>query len=315
MANRTILVPRATGTQGLAVCRHLHEKGFAIHGLVGDISSDRTIPLKQLGVKLFEGKEDNKEAVALAMNGCDGLFLNILPKFGTEDSEIHQTRVLLDAFKAAGASQVVCSTSIGAGRDELRGENTETSVTAKFREGKAKMQTEVQNAGVKSWTILRPGFFMSNFLWPMGSIMFPELASEHKLNSAFSPDSTLALIDPNDIGASAAAVFESPEKFAGRIEDLVSEKLTVERAVELLSGATGLPIEAIYHTQEEKKRLAKTNLIFQSQLETKKGHEIADTNGVPSLGVKPGTFENFLKREKESVQATFNANKESIKLF
>jgi uncharacterized protein YbjT (DUF2867 family) len=68
MSNFTVLVTRATGSQGVAVCRHLQQNGIKIHALVRDASHERAIDLKQFGATLFEGLLSDRDAVSIAAN-------------------------------------------------------------------------------------------------------------------------------------------------------------------------------------------------------------------------------------------------------
>ena len=316
MAPRSILVTRATGSQGLAVCRHLRQKGFTVHGLARDISEERTAPLKDLDIKFFPGSEEDREAVDRAIAGCAGVFLNTMPNMRETGSEVRQAKTVLEAARAAGVTHVVNSTSMGVGRMHTFPGDMKTALPAQVIGGKEEVEEAVKNAGIETWTIFRPGYFMNNFLWPLGNVMFPELVPEHKFISAFAPDTTLALIDPDDIGAFAASAFEEPGRFAGEAFELVGDKLPTKRVVEMLSAAADIPIEAVYRTTEQNKALAEANPIIASQLMTLTIHELADMARTKSFGINMHTFDAFLAREKNSVRATFAMeHKNQLKLF
>ena len=315
MSARTILVIRATGSQGIAACRHLREKGFNVHGLAHDISDKRVAPLKDLDIKFFQGKGHDRAAVDRAIAGCAGVFIGTWPNWSETDSELHQAETVLEAARAAGVTQIVSSTSMGVGRMDTLRRDLKNDMPAQLTEGKEKVEVAVRNASFKTFTILRPGYFMNNFLWPLGNAMFPELAPERKFISSYTPDAPLALIDPDDIGAFAASAFEDPGKFAGVTVELVGEKLPTQVVIEKLSAAADIPIEGVYRTKEESEALAETNAIVASQLMTMTNHALADAEYCRSFGVKMGTFENFLAREKESVQSTFSLEHKSLKML
>ncbi|KAF2235546.1 NAD(P)-binding protein [Viridothelium virens] len=316
MTARSILVTRATGTQGIAVCRHLRQKGFIVHGLARNISDERTAPLKGLDIEFFQGTEEDRDAVDRAVAGCAGVFLNTMPNMRESGSEARQSKTVLETAKAAGVEQVVNSTSIGVGRLDTIRSDLKTSLPTQVIQGKVEVEAAVRDAGIETWTILRSGYFMNNFLWPLGNVMFPELASERKFISSYAPDTPLALIDPDDIGAFTAAAFEDPSRFAGEVFELVGEKLPTEQAIEKLSAAVGMPIEAVYRTAEESEALAQSNPMVASQLMTLPIHKLADMTRAKSFGITMHTFDEFLTREKDSVRATFALEHgDAIKLF
>ena len=316
MRTSTILVIRATGSQGLAVCRHLRELGFNVHGLVRDASDKRTLPLKSLGVTLFEGSEDDCEAIDRAMAGCRGLFLNLMPNLTQDGFKVQPEKILLKAAKAAGVDHVVCSTSIAVPEEAPLEINVNDTIESKVTLAKYFMEQEVKDAGLKSWTILRPAFFMTNFFWPLGDAIFPELAFRGEFVTSYHADTILPLIDPNDIGIFAAAAFKDPKRFGGETIGLAAEKLTVEMCVQLLQSASGSQIKQIYRTEEETEILAKVNPIVANQRKTRDIHTKVDLETPGTFGIQLGSFQNFLTRERDLVRKSFQEkDNHQVKLF
>jgi uncharacterized protein YbjT (DUF2867 family) len=172
--SQTILVIRATGTQGSAACAHLHRLGHNIHALVTDPSEARSQALSKFNAKIFPGTIDNRAAVDKAIAGCTGLYIALMPLVSDpEGSEPRQARLLIEAANAAGVNHVVISTSMSVDRPEKLGAEP-GSIMAKFLGWKLETERLVQDAGFETWTVLRPGYFMSNFLWPLNTFMFPE---------------------------------------------------------------------------------------------------------------------------------------------
>lgn len=316
MSAPKIFVTRATGTQGTAVCRYLRKRGVTVHALVRDATDYRAVALKDMGVIIFEGSSEDQGAVERVVVGCTGMFLVLMPNLKVEASEPLQAKLLLGAAKAAGVQHVVFSTSIGAGRLDELGVDPEWSMYTKVVEWKHDAELLVRNGGFAAWTILRPGYFMNNFLFPLVHLMYPELANEHKFVTSMEPTTMLPLIDPNDIGAYVDAALANPEGYNGQVMEFAGEGVTVEHVVETLRDATGKDIKTTYRTLEESRAMAKVNPVIMGQLLSKEMFKLVDMEKVKELGLPLGTFKDFLKREHRLVKQTFDSHSENvIKLF
>lgn len=154
MSSPAILVLRATGTQGVAVCRHLHLKGIKINALVRDANDPRAKALSAFDAQLFEGDIDDKAALDRAIASCTGVFINFMPKFDEEASEPRQGRLVLEAAKAAGVKHAVVSTASSLNKASDIPADTEYG---KFFRWKLDLEEEVKKSGIETWTVLRPG--------------------------------------------------------------------------------------------------------------------------------------------------------------
>jgi uncharacterized protein YbjT (DUF2867 family) len=226
-----------------------------------------------------------------------------MPSF-TDDSETRDAKLILELAKEAGIQHVVHSTSLGVPRHESVANSG--SIVAAAITGKASVEGLVKASGIEYWTILRGGYFNTNFLGFSSQYMFPELAQEKKFISSYKPDTLLPLIDPYDIGAFAVAAFVDPEKFHQQEIAVAAEKRTVEQVVKDLSKASGYEIEAVYRTEEETDELAKTNPIIAGAKWMADLHKEADVEGIRKWGVPLHTLPDFLENEKVSVKATFD---------
>lgn len=147
---------------------------------------------------------------------------------------------------------------------------------------------------------------MTNFLFPLTFFMHPETPREKKFVSSYRPDSLLPLIDPNDIGAFAAAAFTNPKQFNEKTITLFSQLKTVDDAIEVLGRLSGQPIEAVYRSDEETDAMIKSNPFVQSQKFGRALSSGLSLDEVKSWGVPLGTFEEYLKREQDLVKKTFD---------
>lgn len=306
-----VFVCAATGTQGGAVARALLALGWSVTTSTRDPSSLAAQTLASLGVTVHAATSflDNT-SLAPAFAGCDLLFLNVLPVMTDPALEATHAKNILALAVAAGIRHVVYSTSLvlpappGGNPDPLL-----TAAAAAKREVEAHLAS-LSPAFIPVWTVLRPGFFMTNFLAPLASMLYPGAAETGLFTLAFAPDTPLPMVDPADIAAFAVAAFQDPERFGGKQIDLVSEAVEVERAIEVMRKGVGKGIRARYLREDEVEEARKVNplLIVQERLSAvSKGGVVGDVEGVKAWGVKVGTFEGFVEREKAAFGDTYSA--------
>jgi uncharacterized protein YbjT (DUF2867 family) len=300
MSTPQILVLRATGAQGVGVLKNLQRHGIKARAYVSDASSTRAQALSQYGAEAHEGTLRDRQALEKALSGCTGLFLNQMPSF-TDDTETREARLILELALKAGIKHVVHSTSLGVPRKA----SFEQSITNAAVVGNADVEVLVKASEIRHWTILRGGYFDTNFLGFASQFMFPELAKEKKFVCSYKPDTLLPLVDPYDIGAFAVAAFIEPERFHQQVIPVVAEKRTVEQVVRDLSAAAGRDIQAIYRTDAETEELGKTNPIVAAAKWMFNLHEEADIEGIKQWGVSMTTFPEFLQNERQAVVTTF----------
>ena len=78
-------------------------------------------------------------------------------------------------------------------------------------DAKAAIQDHLRAAGFPHWTLLKPAFFMTNFL-PDMRFLFPR-GIEGGLVSVLKPGTRLSLVATEDIGAAAGAAIAAPDRF------------------------------------------------------------------------------------------------------
>ncbi|SDO39070.1 NmrA family NAD(P)-binding protein [Lentzea jiangxiensis] len=242
-----VLVTGATGKQGGAAVRALKANGVPVRALVRDPQSERA---KALDVELVTGDLHDRESLLRATRGARAVFSVQMAEFdGTNfdfDGELTQAANLVDAAREQGVRQFVQTTVDGAGprvEDELH------PVRAASLNTKAAIQDRVREAGFERWTLLKPGFFMENFL-PSAAFLFPR-GVEGGLVSMLKPDTRLALVAVRDIGTAVAAAVADPARF-DRVElELASEHLSMAEIAAVLSRALGVELRAPDLTLEQ----------------------------------------------------------------
>jgi hypothetical protein len=81
--------------------------------------------------------------------------------------------------------------------------------------------------------------------------MFPELPAEGRFISAYTPETQLYLVDPEDIGNFGFAAFSNPERFGGKGIDAAVELLGVQEIAEAMERVSGKRVEVTFRSQEE----------------------------------------------------------------
>ena len=220
-ARSTFLITGVTGNIGAAVATALRADGHEVRGVVR--AAEVRVPD---GVRPVVGDLDHAETLTDALDGVDGLFL--LPGYAAAAD-------LLTTARAKGVSRLVQLSGGSAGSGDRS-----NAVTA-YMAGAEDVAVE---SGL-AWTILRPSAFMSNTLrW------LPQLAVGDVLRLPFAGVRT-AVIDPADIGATAAAALTGTGH-AERIYRLSGpESLLPADQVAILAAELGRPLELVALTDDE----------------------------------------------------------------
>ncbi|KAH7203293.1 hypothetical protein BKA60DRAFT_527243 [Fusarium oxysporum] len=304
MSLPTVYVVAATGTQGSAVCRHLRQSNWSVRATVRNIESPQAQALAKIGVVLNSGNWDDEEALTAGLTGCNKLFLALGPNYSSLDDERIWAQRIIALAKKAGVEDVVYSSSISADAPEKRTLLPPSHFLFKSLFIKNVIEGLVQRAGFKHWTIIRPGFFMSNLLAPKARI-YSDLFERNTWLTALKPDTKLNLVDPQDIAKFAFAAFNEPERFNGEGIDLVSERLTAVQMMEILADATGRDMKAEFYTDEQVAQAMDTNPFIGSQVFLRDGEKCVDAERVKTWGIGLGSFKEFLVREKDAVSETY----------
>ncbi|ONK10234.1 NmrA family NAD(P)-binding protein [Streptomyces sp. MP131-18] len=249
-----VLVTGATGRQGGSVARALLAAGVPVRALVRDPATDRAGAVEALGAELVTGDLHDRDSVVRAAGGARAVFSVQMPAMTAEgfdfEGEVTQGINLVEGAKAAGVPQFVHTSVTGAGQ------HTGTSGWAEGRwtvepsfNAKSAIQDRVRAAGFPRWTLLKPGFFMENFL-PSMAFLFPR-GIEGGLVSILNPGTRLSLVATRDIGGAAAAAIAAPERFHGVELELAGDHLSMTEIAEVLSRALGTHLSAPDMTEEE----------------------------------------------------------------
>jgi uncharacterized protein YbjT (DUF2867 family) len=250
-----VLVTGATGRQGGATARALLAAGVPVRALVRDPSTGRAAAVEALGAELVTGDLHDRDSVIRAAEGTRAVFSVQMPGVTANgfdfEGEVTQGVNLVEGAKAAGVPHFVHTSVSGAGS------HTDAPGWAEGRwasmgptlGAKAAVEDRVRSAGFRSWTLLKPAFFMENFLPSMG-FLFPR-GIEGGIVSVLKPGTRVSLVAVEDIGRAAAAAITAPERFDGVELELASDYLSMTEIADVLSTALGTRLSAPDMTEEE----------------------------------------------------------------
>ena len=226
---KTIVVTGVTGTQGNAVARELLSSGYKVRGLTRNPGNEKAGQLSSLGASILKCDLNVKEDIALALDGAWGAFGVFTFMEGGVAQEEEQAKRFAAAAKTAGVSQYVYSSVASADR--------KTGIP--HFENKARVEQYLKGLGLKSYTVLRPAFFMENFRSPW---LWPGL-EKGRLDIALKPGTKLQMVAVEDIARYALLAFEKNTRLNRAAIDLAGDELTMPEAAEVLTEALGRKIQ------------------------------------------------------------------------
>lgn len=241
LAGRSVAVTGATGMQGGAVARALVTAGATVTAVVRKPESEASKRLAEDGVALAVGDLDDASGLRTACEGMDAVFSVQVAASATVD-EVQQAANLVRAARDAGVDQFVHS-SVSGTRWRSEHRSAESGGTGPYWDAKEAVEDAVTSAGFPAWTIVKPAFFMDNFVEPKVSGMFP-LLQQGELLVACPLDTPLAMISSADFGQVVARIVAEPERFSGHTVELASDVRSFAEIAQIYTATTGHPVVA-----------------------------------------------------------------------
>lgn len=224
--SKVILVTGATGHQGGAALRHLRERGFSCRALTRDTARPAVHRLMGNGVEVTRGDMEDPASLTRALDGVHGVYAVQTPYEGGVEAEIRQGINLIDAAKRSRITQFVYS-SVG---------SADRATGIPHFDSKFRIEQHLRGTGMKS-TIVRPVFFMENWMTMRDSIQNGELALP------LNPDTRLQMVAVTDIGGIVAAAFEHPGKWQDRAYDIAGDELSMTEVARAISRMAGREVQ------------------------------------------------------------------------
>lgn len=181
-----IVVTGATGNAGAEVVRALTARGGRVRAFVRDPGRARA----RLGenIELAVGDFADPPSVRAALEGADALLLSC----ADDPRRVGWETAAIDAAVAAGVRRIVKLSAMAA----------EPGSAVAFWDWHGQVERHLRASGA-GWVILRASWYMSNVLAGASRV-----AAEGRLYAPAGA-ARIAMIDPRDVGAAAAAVLSS----------------------------------------------------------------------------------------------------------
>lgn len=239
-SNRLILITGATGKQGGSALRALSRHGFPVRAITRNPDKPAARALTNDGVEVVAADLQDKDSLRRALDGVYGVFAMTTPFEQGMEAEVAQGTTLADAARAAGVTHYVFS-SVGA---------ADRNTGIPHFESKFKVEEHVRGLGFPYFTILRPVYFMENWLWSKEQVEGGTLATP------LSPETRLSQIAVSDIGAFAALAFEHRDHWNGKAVDIAGDELSGTEQAEAFSTRIGKPVKYVQIPWDEYEKSA-----------------------------------------------------------
>jgi uncharacterized protein YbjT (DUF2867 family) len=239
-----ILVTGATGNQGGAAARELLANGCRVKAMTRNPTSEAAQALVAEGAEVVRADLDDPSSLESALAGVWGVFaVQNTWEAGVEREE-EQGKRIAEIARRQGVQHYVYS-SVG---------SAHRATGIPHFDNKWRVEETVRGLGFPSYTILRPVFFMENWVSPW----FKPGIDQGKLMVGLRPETVLQMIAVQDIGRYGRLAFERHQELNGRAIDLAGDQLTMPQTASILSEITGrqiafepVPLEQVREFSED----------------------------------------------------------------
>ena len=279
MSNQNnILVTGATGQQGGAVARELLTQGYRVKAMTRNTENEKAQTLAGFGAEIIQGDLNDVDSLNRATNGVWGVFaVQNTWEAGVEKEE-EQGKRIAEIARTNGVQHFVYS-SVGSA-------HRHTGIP--HFDNKWRIEETVRSLGFPSFTIIRPVFFMDNFI----SEGFKPGLDQGKLMIGLKPETVLQMIAVKDIGKYGLWAFENYDELNGRAIDIAGDALTMPEAAKTLSSVNGKSVGFFQVPIEEVRKFSDDYALMLEWFD-RFGYE-ADIDGLSKeSGIKPTPFADW----------------------
>jgi uncharacterized protein YbjT (DUF2867 family) len=270
-----ILVTGATGQQGGAVARELLARKHTVRAMTRKPDSDAAKALARQGAEVVKGDLDDAASLKRAIQGAWGVFaVQNTWEAGVEEEEAQGKRVA--ELARQGGVQHFVYTSVG---------SAHRNTGIPHFDNKARIEATIRQLGFPSHVILRPVFFMENFLSPW----FKPGLDQGKLMVALKPTTVVQMIAVKDIGKYGLLAFEQAEELNRKEIDLAGEGHTMPQTAQILSKAAARTI-TFQPVPIEEVRKASEDYAIMLEWFDRVGYNVDIPGNARRYGVKPTTL-------------------------
>ncbi|MCS6947548.1 MAG: NmrA family NAD(P)-binding protein [Steroidobacteraceae bacterium] len=215
-----IVVTGATGRTGASAALEVARRGLPVRALVRN--ADKAARLREAGVQLALGDVDDAAALAAALQGAT----KVLVCLPNGEQQLRRERAIVDAAVAAGVRHIVKISSVEA----------LPTMHNPIHQTHWQSEQHIRATGVP-WTMVRPTFYMQNFLLGAQTIK-----AQDRLVFPFGEHGAAALIDSRDAGWFAGYVLAT-DGHAQKSYDITSrDRLTFHEVAAVFSRVLGRKI-------------------------------------------------------------------------
>jgi len=276
-----ILVTGATGQQGGAVARQLLSRGYRVRALTRKPQGEAAMALSKLGAEMMQGDLDDPQSLDRALTGVWGVFaVQNTWEAGVEHEE-EQGKHVAEIAKKKNV-QIFVYTSVG---------SAHRNTGIPHFDNKWRIEEKVRELGFPSYTILRPVFFMENFISPS----FKPGLKEGKLMIGIKPNTVLQMIAVEDIGKFGARAFEEHREMNRREIDLAGDQHTMPAVAEILSKAMGKKIQYVQVPIEEVRKFS-NDLAIMLEWFDRVGYNVDIPRLAKDYGIRLTTLPEWAKK-------------------
>ena len=237
-----IVVTGATGNQGGATARELLARRHQVRAMTRTPDSPAARELARLGAEVVAGDLDDAASLERALAGAWGVFaVQNTWEAGVEREE-EQGKRIAEVARGQGVQHYVYTSVASAHR--------KTGIP--HFDNKWRVEERVRALGFPSYTILRPVFFMENFVLPS----FLPGIQQGQLAVALKPETVLQMIAVADIGKYGRWAFENHAALNGRAVDLAGDRATMPATAEILSKAARREVKFVPVPIEEVRKFS-----------------------------------------------------------
>jgi len=225
-----VLVTGATGNQGGAVARKLIDRGHTVRVFTRKPESYKAKQLEKLGAVVYKGDFEDVLTIENAMEGVDAVFAMTTPYERGVRSEVKQGFLLGKTANSLRIKHFVYSSVSNADKH---------SGIPHFK-SKYEIEKFIINTDI-NYTIIRPTYFMENFLNPQ---MLSKI-NEGILTLPMIPERNLQMISIETIADFVVYILEHRENFLKQSIDIASDSIAGNEVANILSEINGHKIEYV----------------------------------------------------------------------
>ncbi len=218
----TLLITGATGKTGRYIVEGLAARGVRARALVRNPAAAAW--LRDAGMEPVAGDMEQPAALATAFAGIDQALLLAANSPG----QVAVEQGFIDAARAAGVKRIVKFSAIAAGGDN----------DYRFARWHGEAEQHLRQSGL-AWSIVRPGFFMQNFLMLAATI---KAEGKYYLPAC---DEPIGLVDVRDAAAVTVACLLDPRQ-TGCIRTVTgADSLTMTECAARMTAVLGRRIDYV----------------------------------------------------------------------